>query len=267
MRKNKNLVVGLICGVACMAAVFFYVQDAQAALDEQRAEVLAKYGGSQVEVYVASRDIVQGSKADGSNAEKKLWAVELLPEGAVTDLSQISGSSAQSTVFKGEVLVQRRFEEQSVQALQVPDGMCAISVPAKPVSAVGGSVSAGTRVNVYSTSATSTDLIAQNIQVLSTSSSSQSSGKSDSNVSWITLATTAAQVTELIAASNAGELYFTLPSEDFAATSSESSGGAASSEGTASGAAQGSSASDGNASKSQNGDSATNAAGSKSKEA
>ncbi len=214
MKEARSLIVGIACGIVCIAGLLLYTNEVQAAVAAEKAEALSRYGATQVEVYVASRDIAAGSKADSSNVERKTMPSELLPEGSVTELSQIEGSSAQSEVYKGEVLVAKRFEEVSGVSINVPDGMCAVSVPAKAVSAVGGSVAPGSEVNVYSTTATSTDLLAANVCVLSTSASASSSKKETStDVSWITLAVKPALVSELIAAAGASDLYFTLPSE------------------------------------------------------
>ena len=218
MRKTRSLIVGIVCGIACMAGVLLYVQDARDAIEAERAEALARYGTAQVEAYVASRDIVAGAKADVTNAERKTMPGELLPEGAVTDLSQIEGQPAQADIYRGEVLVARRFEDSAGTSIQVPDGMCAVSVPAKAVSAVGGSVLPGAEVNVYSTTATSTDLLVSKVKVLSTSASVDAKKSSSSDVSWVTLAVAPDVVSDLIAAAGSSELYFTLPSEKLSAS-------------------------------------------------
>ena len=139
-------------------------------------------GSTQVEAYVATCDIAEGSKVDSANVERRLMPGELLPEGAVTDLAQIKAQPAQARIYSGEVLLTQRFEQVDGSVLQVPDGLCAVSVPAKAVSAVGGSVRAGDKVNVYSTSAKSTDLLVANVEVLATSASTGSK-KDEANVS------------------------------------------------------------------------------------
>ena len=115
-------------------------------------------------------------------------------------------------------MLTQRFEQVDGSVLQVPDGLCAVSVPAKAVSAVGGSVRAGDKVNVYSTSAKSTDLLVANVEVLATSASTGSKKDEASDVSWITLAAKPSEVNELIAAAGVSDLYFTLPSEKFVAS-------------------------------------------------
>lgn len=120
-------------------------------------------------------------------------------------------------------MLSQRFEQADGSVLQVPDGLCAVSVPAKAVSAVGGSVRVGDKVNVYSTSAKSTDLLVANVEVLATSASTGAKKDETSAVSWITLAAKPSEVNELIAAAGVSDLYFTLPSEKFVASDMRSS--------------------------------------------
>lgn len=192
-----------------------YAHEIELNVEQERAEVLARYGSTQVEAYVATCDIAEGSKVDSANVERRLMPGELLPEGAVTDLAQIKAQPAQVRIYSGEVLLTQRFEQVDGSVLQVPDGLCAVSVPAKAVSAVGGSVRAGDKVNVYSTSAKSTDLLVANVEVLATSASTGSKKDEANDVSWITLAAKPSEVNELIAATGVSDLYFTLPSEKF----------------------------------------------------
>ena len=218
MRKGRSLVVGVVCGIVCVVGMVLYAHEIEMGVEQERAEVLARYGSAQVEAYVATRDIAEGSKVDSSSVERKLMPGELLPEGAVTDLSQIDALPPQACIYSGEVLLSQRFEQTDGSVLQVPDGLCAVSVPAKAVSAVGGSVRVGDKVNVYSTSAKSTDLLVANVEVLATSGSTNAKKNDGADVSWITLAAKPSEVNELIAAAGVSDLYFTLPSEKFVAS-------------------------------------------------
>lgn len=82
MQRKKSLIFGLICGIACMMGVFLYLQEAQALMEKEHQDALARYGGEQVEVYVATRDVLVGEVVDASNTEKRLWLAALLPQGA-----------------------------------------------------------------------------------------------------------------------------------------------------------------------------------------
>lgn len=214
MRRRAHLAIGAVCGVMCVAGILSYAADLRADIEQERSEALARYGGEQVEIVVATDDIAVGDMLDSTNSEKRLWLSELVPDGAVSDLADVSALPATSPIYAGEVVVEQRFDEHESVALQVPDGKCAVSVPAKSVSAVGGSLAPGSRVDVYSASGTSTDLLASRVLVLSTSSTSQEESERKSDVTWVVLAVDPEMVEELIAASQKSELYFSLPSED-----------------------------------------------------
>lgn len=214
MRRKKSLIAGIVCGLLCVAAILLYAQELNAQVEAERAEALARFGGEQVEAYVATKDIAAGETVNSANSEKRLWVGELLPQDAVLDLAAVEGKTLSSPVYTGEVVSMRRFEEKGTPALQVPEGLCAVSVPSKSVSAVGGSVTAGSTVDVYATSGTATERLAASVLVLSTSATSVEGGDdSEADISWVTLAVAPDLVEELIAAAQKTELYFTLPSE------------------------------------------------------
>lgn len=214
MRRRAHLAIGAICGVMCVAGILSYAAELRADMEQERSEALARYGGEQVEIFVATDDIAVGDMLDSTNSEKRLWLSELVPDGAVSDLADVSALPATSPIYAGEVVVEQRFDEHESVALQVPDGKCAVSVPAKSVSAVGGSLAPGSRVDVYSASGASTDLLASRVLVLSTSSTLQDESDKKADVTWVVLAVEPEMVEELIAASQKSELYFALPSED-----------------------------------------------------
>ena len=222
MRRRKSLIAGIVCGLLCAAAILLYAQELNAAVEAERAESLARFGGEQVEVYVATKDIAAGAMVSSSNSEKRILVGELLPEDAVLDLASVEGKTLSSPVYAGEVVSLRRFRVGDAPALQVPEGLCAVSVPSKSVSAVGGSVRAGSTVDVYATSGTTTERIASSVLVLSTSATStEGDDGGDADISWVTLAVAPDLVQELISAAQKTELYFVLPSEGTADSGGE----------------------------------------------
>lgn len=101
----------------------------------------------------------------------------------------VAGKTAMAPLYKGEVLLEARFNSVQRQTLQVPEGLCAVSVPSKSVTAVGGSLAPGTIVDVYATSGLGTDLVASRVEVLSTSALAADGKESGSpDVTWVTLA-------------------------------------------------------------------------------
>ncbi len=179
-----------------------------------QAEMLAKYGGDQIDVCVAKRDIRAGQIISESDIETKTWIATLLPQNAITDRKDAIGKQVGSTILAGEVLSSLRFGTESSD-IEVPDGLSAISVPTQDVQAVGGALKPGMCVDVYATGANSTSRIATSVSIIATSSTGE--GVASQNA-WITLAVSPAKVEELVSAAQNLQIYFVLPSEAARAT-------------------------------------------------
>ncbi|MBQ9021836.1 MAG: Flp pilus assembly protein CpaB [Eggerthellaceae bacterium] len=203
MRKKATTVIALLCGAICAASVFMYTQTVEARAEAQRSEALARYGGDQVEVCVATRDISPGEIADTSNTMTRLWLVDLLPDEPLTSLSEVAGMQATSLILAGEVLSHARFEGTSARVV-VPSGLQAVGVELGSAQAVGGALDAGSLVDVYVVGSSGTSRIAQNVLVASLSE--QGSGRFS-----VTLAIDPEKVEEVIAATQTATLYLTLP--------------------------------------------------------
>lgn len=211
MKQKKMTIIAVVSGLACAACVGLFMASVQGQADSARSEALARFGGEQVEAYVATRDIVAGERVDLSAVESRLWVADLLPENAVRASSDAVGKTATSPIFKGEVITSGRFNAAQ-GSLDVPAGKQAVSVPAKAVQAVGGAVHPGMSVDVYSSGDSTTAAIATNVNVLDASVGASGSLTSSDN-GWITLAVDPDKVQEIIAASNKTTLYFTLPGD------------------------------------------------------
>lgn len=212
MRVSKRTVAGVACSLCCALCVGLYLVQANDQVDQARAEALARYGGEQVEICVATRHLAAGEVVGSGDVTTKLWVADLLPEGAVTDSADIVGRRLGSDIYKGEVICARR-AEVATSELSVPQGMAALSVPARLVQTVGGSVEAGMLVDVYATGSTSTVRLVRKALVLATSAGSEDAAASRGQ-EWVTLAVDPGQVQELVAAAQNLELYFVIPSED-----------------------------------------------------
>ena len=211
MKQKRLVIIAVACGLMCAACIVLFMVSVQGEANAARAEALARYGGEQVEVCVATRDVSAGERIDLSAMETRLWIADLLPDGAVREASEVSGKTATSSILKGEVVSSKRFES-SHNVLDIPAGKEALSVPAKAVQAVGGAVRPGLSVDVYSSGDTTTKPLARDVIVLDTSvgdSGSLISGDSG----WITLAIDPEHVQEIIAAAHATSLYFVIPGD------------------------------------------------------
>ena len=195
--KRGALIAGLISGALCAGCVFAYSVQVRGEADEARIEAMQRYGGEQVDVLVATKDIYPGETVDASNAEVKTWLSDLLPSGCVTSFDDVKGVQAASLIISGEAISQRRFDS-SGSGIDVPQGCVALSVPAEDVQAVGGALSAGDVVDVYATGS-QTACIGKQIMVLATNVEHSSGTKA--KVSWVTLAVPVEQSQEFVTAS------------------------------------------------------------------
>lgn len=209
MSIRRRLIAGIAAGVVAFILMLTYVASIRAEENSARQDALARYGGEQVEVCVASRDILPGETIDGSNTATASWLVNLLPADAITDYSEIEGAKVSSTILENEPIASARLEGQT-ETLDVPDGLCAVSVPAKEANAVGGALGMGSVVDVYAHTDSGFKLLGTDLLVLATSNSSTETASSK-GLEWVTLAVTPESVQELLTASYGGSLYFALP--------------------------------------------------------
>jgi len=207
--NRKTAILGLVSGVMCALAVFMFTGEVQSQANSERAAVLERFGGEQVQACVATTDIAAGETINSSNVAEKAWIADLLPAEPVAYADAI-GRQATSPIIAGEVISQKRFDE-NVGRIDVPDGLTAVSLPAGDVNAVGGAIESGMQIDVYLANGETAVPLAQNVLVLSTSAGSASgSGK---KIAWITVAVDADRVQEFVAAADKGGLYFTIPGE------------------------------------------------------
>lgn len=220
-KRDRSIAIGLGCGLACALCVGLYVTQVDENAAEAQAEMLAKYGGDQIDVCVAKRDILAGETILDGDLETRTWIATLLPANAVIDKKEAVGKQVGSTILAGEVISSARFGFDSAE-IDVPAGLVAVSVPTREVQAVGGALAPGMLTDVYAVGPSSTSRLAASVQVLATSMAPESSSSAAS--AWVTLAVKPAIVQELVTASENLQIYFTLPSAQGNADASEATG-------------------------------------------
>lgn len=217
--KKSVLAAGVFFGLVCMVCVACYAYLVQQEADSARKEALQRYGGEQVDVLVATRDIYPGESVNSSNTTMKTWLTDLLPEESITNFDDVNGAQVTSLVLSGEAVSAKRFSVGNT-SLDIPEGCVALSVPAEDVQAVGGALAPGTLVDVYATGS-QTSCIGEGLLVLATNADTAEAGKT--SVSWVTLAVPLEQSQEFVSASQSMDIYFTLPAQS--SESNDESGG------------------------------------------
>jgi pilus assembly protein CpaB len=229
-KSKKHIVIAIATGLISAALIWFYASDLQTRSQLAREQALDGYGGEQVAVYVANRDVAAGETLSAANTELRTWVAELLPQGAIGDATQVYGSTINVPLLKGEPVLAAKIGMTS-DPVVVPDGLCALSIAVDDVQAVGGSVTPGCAVNVYATGAVGASLVAQDVLVLDTSNKMSVANRSTSTVAsssstllsssgartslkWVTLAVDPQQVQEILVAARDKSLNLVLPGND-----------------------------------------------------
>ncbi|MDR2586666.1 MAG: Flp pilus assembly protein CpaB [Coriobacteriales bacterium] len=219
-QTRKRLILALLCGLVAAAAMALYATGVRAEATQAREEALASYGGEQVEVYSAVRDIAVGETLTSENVSPRLWLSDLLPAGALCDRDEVLGQTVTVALMENEPVIAAKLGALKTP-VSVPDGLCAVSIPSEDVLAVGGAIQAGSFVTVYAVNATTVEMIAEEVLILETSNGTQvASGEASGlfggsgsrpQLSWVTLAVEPDTAQELIAASRSGDLHLVLP--------------------------------------------------------
>ncbi|MDR3136865.1 MAG: Flp pilus assembly protein CpaB [Coriobacteriales bacterium] len=217
---RKRLILAVCCGVAAALLIGVYTGDLKAQAAFSRNAAIGEYGGDQVEVLVAARDIAVGETLSADNATLQLWLADLLPTGTFTTPEAAYGQSVCVPVYKNEPIMEAKIAT-SGQKLEVPEGLCALSVPVSDEMAIGGALVAGSAVDVYAIGESVVSLVASDVLVLEASngygdegSAGFFSSSSRATLKWATLAVQPAMVSELLAASRDKNLSLVLPGEN-----------------------------------------------------
>jgi pilus assembly protein CpaB len=200
-----------------------YASSVHGAAEESRQQSLSDYGGAQIEVYVANRNIAVGERLTTSNVSRRVWLADLLPAGSLSAEEDVIGQTLGLPLLANEPVTAAKLSTASAPIV-VADGYCAVSIPTNDVSAVGGAVSAGSVIDIYAADKDGVQLIASEVLVLETSNGSQQaaepngllgSNRSRATLSWVTLSIPADMVEDIISASRTMNLYLVLPGGEF----------------------------------------------------
>ena len=207
MKRTSRLLLSVGTGLMAAALAWGYGSLVRAEAEQAQREVLAAYGGDLVVACVASRDIEPGEVLDEANVQEEEWVASLLPKDAATSLEEVVGERATTSIPTRAVLNPVYFE-QDERAIEVPEGMVAVSVPSDEERSVGGAVTPGDAVDVYVSNAGVADLLCR-AQVIDTSARAEKT--ENSSIAWVTLAVEPERVAEVLAATAKGTISLVLP--------------------------------------------------------
>ncbi|MDR2108976.1 MAG: Flp pilus assembly protein CpaB [Coriobacteriales bacterium] len=231
LASRKRLLLALAAGFIAVLLLWLYADTLRSEAQNARSDALAAYGGEQVEVFVATRDIAAGETLDSSNTALERWVADLLPAGALSEAAQVLGATLGVSLLKGEPVVEAKLGA-SFEPVSVPDGLCALTISVDDVQAVGGAIGQGSAVDVYASGASGVILVVSDVLVLETSNGAQGMGSASENSSkttlfsspksraalkWVTLAVAPRMVQQLLAAARDRNLTLVLPGADASA--------------------------------------------------
>lgn len=212
MSVKARVIVAVACGLLAAVMMVAYMSSVKDEAVGERDRALERYGGETVTVCVASRAIAAGEVFSERNVSELEWLVDLLPEGALAQADEVLGKTAACAIAQNTPLAAVHVAAVG-QALGVPQGKVALSVPCSNDSAVGGELPAGSVVDVYVVGDGSARPAAQGIEVLKTNVTS-----GVGSLSWAILAVDPDQVEALVGLAATQKLYLTLPSGELAGT-------------------------------------------------
>ena len=210
MKKKRMTMISIISAIVCCIAVLLFMQALQADANAKRLEAMELYGSEQVDVLVASTDIMPGSTLGASNTVIQKWAAELVPEKSLRSSKDVDGMRLSSAIYAGEIVNENRFAHDK-GSLSTPSGYSAISIEVKDVEAVGGKIAPGATVDVWATGSSGTALLGEGIQVLETNVA-DSDESNAATIEWVSLAVKTDSVQEMISATQTMDIYLSLPS-------------------------------------------------------
>ena len=222
-QTKRRLFLALLCGVLAALSMSWYATGVRAEATQSRQQALSAYGGEQIEVFVATRNIAVGETLSSANVSSQLWISDLLPVGALSDQQDVFGQTVSIPLLMNEPVVAAKLGELKAP-VSVPAGLCAVSIPSEDVLAVGGAISAGSYVTIYASDGKTVELIAEDVLVLETSNGAYQAADNSSGLfggsssrpklAWVTLAVDPEIAQELIAASSSQHLHLVLPGDE-----------------------------------------------------
>ncbi len=220
--KRTRIVLSVACAVVAMVVCFAYTEHVRDEAERLQTEAMRRYGGEVVSLVVANRNIEMGEVVGMADVQTRDWLSSLAPEGALTSLDDVVGKEVSVPICSGAPLVGLNFREPE-NALDIPSGHVAVSVPITEKLGVTSGIAIGTHVVTYRTTEGSAELIGGDATVLSVPGGSPSIANAS-----MTIAIEAKDVPAVLAASASGDLRIVCPADDVKEFSSQTAGADAS---------------------------------------
>lgn len=209
MTKRVRLVVSACCALCAMLLCAALVNGVREDAERQRTKMLERYGGDMVTLVVTNRSLEQGETIAVSDVEERDWISSLAPEGALLSKDEVIGRVVREPAAANAPLCELNFREEA-QALEVPAGHVAVSVPLSDRLGVPADVPSGTHVVAYEAKEGTAELVCSSALVLG--APSMTSATMGQGV--ITIAAPISDIPRILSTSTSGDLRLVVPASD-----------------------------------------------------
>jgi len=180
VKSLMMLVVAVGCGLVAMLGVRQVLNK-----DDNKEEVKT------ANVLVTFAEIAPGTPLNESNVKFKSWAIDQIPQGAVTKLEEYKDRSIKTRAVPGEIVMKAKLSEQGVRgaSVEIPDGKRVFTTSVDMTKTHSGLILPGDFVDVYVTftarkpqggMSTITKVILERVKIFATDSLTDAGG-SDTN--------------------------------------------------------------------------------------
>lgn len=209
MTRRFRLIVSGTCALLAATLCGVYGQHVREEADRVRAEAIARYGGEVVSLVVAPEGLEAGDVVDRRNVTERDWLSDLAPRDAVTTMDEVLGAEVTVPAAAGAPLTSLNFRD-SEDAVEVPSGRVAVSVPVTEDLGLPPSAGAGTELVAYEVGESGVSLVSDDLVVLRAPGEQSGLGSRGS----VTLAAEPGSVPSVLSASAEGSLRLALPADD-----------------------------------------------------
>ena len=229
LNPRQLLILAGIVVLLMFGTVYFFLSWWMAGKDDDKKieEPPVQVAVEMKNVVVAKNDIPPLTVIKAEMLETKEVAEDLVPQGAITDISEATGISAKTEIFAGDVVTMRKLLDDSKQLTfvgSIPADCRAVSISVNEITGVDGFAKPGDKVDLllvetYEKRSATASLLLQDVLLLSINknmgrqnenSSAEEKNSGEVVPSTATFALRPDDVLKLVSASKLGEIYLSL---------------------------------------------------------
>ena len=125
---------------------------------------------------LAKVDINKGELITIDKIVKKEYSKEELPESFFNNETYVLGKTASDFILQGKIITNDDILAKELNFVVIPDGMRAITIPTASIQGLAPYITTGSRIDIY-TAKSPSELIAQNIEIVSLESTPQQTNR------------------------------------------------------------------------------------------